>query len=72
MQTAYDLVRLAAQRAPDHPALVDDRTDRALTYTQLVAEIDCVAAGLAAQGLRAGQLVATCLPNSFAWTANGI
>ena len=65
MQTAYDLVRLAAQRAPDHPALVDDRTDRALTYTQLVAEIDCVAAGLAAQGLRAGQLVATCLPNSF-------
>ena len=65
MQTPYDMVRLAAQRAPGHTALVDDRSDRSLTYTQLVAEIDCVAAGLAAQGLRAGQLIAICLPNSF-------
>ena len=65
MKTAYDLVWIAGERTPDHLALVDDRTDRELTYRQLLAEVDSVAAGLAARGIRAGSRVATILPNLF-------
>ena len=63
MKTAYDLVWIASERTPDHLALVDDRTDRKLTYRQLLAEVDVVAAGFAARGIRAGSRVATILPN---------
>ena len=63
MKTAYDLVWIAGERTPDHLALVDDRTDRKLTYRQLLAEIDVVAAGFAARGVKAGSRVATILPN---------
>ena len=31
MHTGYELVWIAAERTPDHPALVDDITDRKLT-----------------------------------------
>ena len=65
MNTAYDLVWLAAERTPGQPALVDDRTERSLTYRQLIAEVDAVAAGLAARGVKRGARVATALPNSF-------
>jgi acyl-CoA synthetase (AMP-forming)/AMP-acid ligase II len=65
MKTAYDLVWIAGERTPDHLALVDDRTDRKLTYRQLLAEVDAVAAGLAERGIRAGSRVATILPNFF-------
>ena len=63
MKTAYDLVWIAGERTPDHLALVDDRTDRKLTYRQLLAEVDVVAAGFAARGIKAGSRVATILPN---------
>jgi 2-furoate---CoA ligase len=63
MRTAFDLVRLAAERTPDHPAIVDDRSDRAFTYRQLLHEVDIVAAGLAARGITRGVRVATVLPN---------
>src|SRR6516225_11532091 len=63
MKTAYDLVWIAGERTPNHLALVDDRTDRRLTYQQLLAEVDVVAAGLAARGVRAGSRIATILPN---------
>ena len=65
MKTAYDLVWIAGERTPDHLALVDDRTDRKLTYRQLLAEVDTVAAGLAARGIKAGSRVATILPEFF-------
>jgi 2-furoate---CoA ligase len=65
MKTAYDLVWIAGERTPNHLALVDDRTDRKLTYQQLLAEIDVVAAGLAARGVQAGTRIATVLPNLF-------
>ena len=65
MKTAYDLVWIASERTPDHLALVDDRTDRKLTYRQLLAEVDVVAAGFAARGIKAGSRVATILPNVF-------
>ena len=65
MQTAYDLVWLAAERTPDHLAAVDDRTERRYTYRQLIREVDAMAAGLAERGVKPGSRVATVLPNLF-------
>jgi acyl-CoA synthetase (AMP-forming)/AMP-acid ligase II len=62
MLTAYDLVRHSADRTPDHLAIVDDRSERKLTYRQLIAEVEAIAAGLAARGIGAGTKVATVLP----------
>jgi 2-furoate---CoA ligase len=63
MRTCHDLVWLAAERTPDHLALVDDRTQRKFTYRELMHEIDVVAAGLAERGIGRGSRVATALPN---------
>lgn len=63
MRTGYDLIVLAAERNPDHLAIVDDRSGRGLTYRELMREIDAVAAGLHARGIRMGDRVATALPN---------
>src|SRR5262245_54579981 len=65
MKTAYDLVWIAGERTPDHLALVDDRTDRKLTYRKLLEEVDRVAAGLAARGVKSNSRIATVLPNLF-------
>ena len=62
MHTGYELVWIAAERTPNHTAIVDDRTDRTLTYAELIAEIDAVAAGFAARGIGRGSRVATALP----------
>ncbi len=64
-KSAYDLVWMAAQRTPEHLALVDDRSDRALNYRDLLTEIDSLAAGLAERGVRPGDRFATALPNLF-------
>ena len=65
MQTPYDMVRMSGERSPDQLALVDDRSDRALTYRELLAEIDAVAAGLAMHGVRRGDRIGTVLPSLF-------
>ena len=65
MQTAFELVRRAAQRTPGHAAVVDDTTGRRLTYAELIAEIEAIAAGLHTRGIGPGQMVATVLPNVF-------
>ena len=65
MQTGYDLVWLAAERTPDRVALVDDRTERTLTYRELIREVDVIAAGLYERGVTASCRVATALPNLF-------
>ena len=65
MQTAYDLVWMAAERTPGQLALVDDRTERKLTYRELLQEVDAVAAGLAGRGVKRGTRLATALPNLF-------
>ncbi|MCW5773762.1 MAG: AMP-binding protein [Rhodospirillaceae bacterium] len=63
MHTAYDIVRLASRRAPDRLALVDDLSPRAFTYAQLMAELDAIAAGFAARGVKQGTRIATVLNN---------
>jgi 2-furoate---CoA ligase len=65
MRTAFDLVQLAAERTPDHLAIVDDRGNRAFTYRELLREVDAIAAGLAALGISRGSRVATVLPNTI-------
>ena len=65
MQTCYDLVWLSAQRAPDDLAIVDDQSDRAYTYQQLIDEVDEVAAGLQERGVTQGMRIATVLPSLF-------
>ncbi len=65
MQTAFDLVWLSAERTPAQTAIVDDRSDRALSYRALIEEIETVAAGFAARGVAAGMRVATVLPGTF-------
>ena len=65
MQTVHDLVRLAAERTPNHIAIVDDRIDRQTTYAEMIDGIDAVAAGLRDIGIDRGQFVATVLPNLF-------
>ena len=65
MRTAHDLIQEAAERGAGRPALVDDRSERALDYRELLREIEAMAAGLAARGVRAGTRVATALPNLF-------
>jgi long-chain acyl-CoA synthetase len=59
------LVRAAATRTPDAPAVVDGATR--LTWGELDALVDRAAAGLAARGLTRGDRVAVQLPNGLDW-----
>ena len=63
MQTVWDHVRLAAARTPSHPAIIDDQSERQLSFAQLIAEVETVAAGFADAGVKPGERVATMLPN---------
>ena len=62
-QTMYDLIWNQADRTPDAVAMMDDVTGRQLTYRELMAELDAIAAGFAACGIGAGDRVGTCLSN---------
>ena len=62
-----DLIREHAQRQPQHPALRDDR--QTLTYAQLDALMDRVAAALQRDGVRPGDAVAVCALNSARYAA---
>ena len=59
-----DVVFRAARQWPDRPALADAATGRVLTFGQLLHEVRCLAAGLAAHGLTKGDVVALWSPNS--------
>jgi long-chain acyl-CoA synthetase len=59
------LVRAAARRRPDAPAVVS--AGRRLSWAQLDAEIDRAAAGYAARDLAPGERVAVQLPNGVDW-----
>jgi acyl-CoA synthetase (AMP-forming)/AMP-acid ligase II len=59
-----DVVFGGAHAHLEHPALVDGLTGRTITFGELVAQIRAVAAGLAALGIRKGDVVALWSPNS--------
>ncbi|WP_319435930.1 (2,3-dihydroxybenzoyl)adenylate synthase [Mycobacterium sp. RTGN5] len=61
-QPLDEILRTAAARWPDHPAVVDDRDS--LTYAELDQRADAAAAGLRTVGIGDGQVVLLQLPNS--------
>jgi len=65
MNSTFDLIWMAAERTPGQEALIDDRTPRALTYRELILQVESMAAGFHRDGIRLGDRVAVALPNSF-------
>src|ERR1700722_3391439 len=64
-ESMCDLVLVTAKLHGGKDALIEGETGRTLTYAQLVARGERVAAGLAQAGLGHGQPVAVVLPNSI-------
>ncbi len=53
-----DLLRAAAERHPERPAITDVGHGRSLTYAALLADVEAVGRSLAAAGVRRGQRIA--------------
>ena len=66
-QTIGDNLDATAARFGDREALVEFSTGRRWTYRGLVAEIDAVALGLDAMGVRTGDRVGIWAPNRAEW-----
>ena len=60
----HEIVLGRARALRDKPALIDGPTGRVLTYGQLAAGVERVAAGLAARGFAKGDVLAIFAPNS--------
>jgi acyl-CoA synthetase (AMP-forming)/AMP-acid ligase II len=69
----HEFVLEQTARMGDKPALVDVASGRALSYRELAAGVERVAAGLAARGFRPGEVLALYSPNlpEFALAAYG-
>jgi acyl-CoA synthetase (AMP-forming)/AMP-acid ligase II len=63
-QSLSEFVLDPSRASAQHPALVDGVTDRVVTYGELREQIRRLAAGLADLGVRKGDVVALCSPNS--------
>ncbi|MFB7469602.1 AMP-binding protein [Kitasatospora sp. NPDC056184] len=61
----HDAVLGEAERHGDRPALIDGITGETVSYAQLAHAVGRVAAGLAAAGVRQGDVVALFSPNSI-------
>jgi fatty-acyl-CoA synthase len=57
-----------AQRWPDRDAMVDLPSGRRWTYREFVSDVDALAAGLHAQGIRKGDRIGIWAPNCPEWT----
>jgi len=62
-----DMIRLHAERDPAHPALVDAR--QTLSYGELDAMLDRIAAALQRDGVRPREAIAVCASASVAYAA---
>jgi long-chain acyl-CoA synthetase len=62
-----ELLRTSAGRVPSKPALIVASDERVVTYAELDADVDRVAAGLQDLGVTRGERVALALPNSVAF-----
>jgi acyl-CoA synthetase (AMP-forming)/AMP-acid ligase II len=56
-----------ARRLPGKAALIDGLTGETVTFGQLTSTVDALAGGLLARGLRPGDVVAVCGPNTPAY-----
>ena len=65
--TLHESILATARAMGDHVALVDASSGAAVTYETLAARIERAAAGLAARGLGAGDVLAIWAPNSPEW-----
>lgn len=65
MQTAFELVRRAAQRTPSQTAIVEVASGRSVRFDELIRGIEGAAAGFLSMGLHPGQRVAVVLSNSI-------
>ena len=65
--TLSDMIRANAEKSPDKPALIQD--ERALSYRQLDALMDRIAAALQRDGLDAGSSIAICAGTSIEYAA---
>lgn len=65
MQTAFELVRRAAQRTPSQTAIVEAASGKSVRFDELVSRIEGAAAGFLSLGLRPGRRVAVVLGNSI-------
>ncbi len=65
--TLSDMIRANAEKSPDKPALIQD--ERALSYRELDALMDRIAAALQRDGLGAGASIAICAGTSIAYAA---
>lgn len=66
-RTVAALIRAHAQRQPERPALRDDQ--RELSYAQLDALMDRIAAALQREGVRPGDSIAICAHSSVRYAA---
>jgi len=62
-----ELVRGAAAREPEQPALIDAASGSVISYSTLANRIGQVAAGLAVRGFAPGDVLAICAPNIAPW-----
>jgi acyl-CoA synthetase (AMP-forming)/AMP-acid ligase II len=65
--TLHESIGATARAMGDRVALVDGPSGAAVTYGALAARIDRAAAGLAARGLRPGDVLAIWAPNTPEW-----
>ena len=65
--TFHATIVAIAREMGDHVALIDGPSRATISYAELAARIDRAAAGLAARGLRPGDVLALWAPNSPEW-----
>jgi acyl-CoA synthetase (AMP-forming)/AMP-acid ligase II len=65
--TVHGTIAATARAMGDHAGLIDGSSGAAIAYAQLAARVDRTAAGLAARGVRPGDVLALWAPNSPEW-----